>query len=144
MSTAAPSTPITVPYLAQIQAKDFPVSQALRFLGDQVGRLTRGSFVGTLSPDQKPKLTFADSGQEFFSTDYARGYRWTGTAWEDLPDAPSRFQIVIFAQSPEPPIGWAPCDGRNVSRSTSTGGVAFYAVPNIPISPQVLQSWVRL
>jgi len=133
--------PIVVPYVEQIS--DQPTKQAMRFLADQVGRLTRGGFVGTLSPDQKPRLALKDAGQEFFATDYARGYRWTGSVWEDLPDAPARFQVVLFGQFPEPPIGWAPCDGRNVARSTSTGGVAFYVAPNVPFTAG-LQYWVRL
>jgi hypothetical protein len=141
MSTLV-QTPITIPYLQQI--KDPAIYQALRFLGDQVGRLTRGAFQGTLSPDQRPqRLTAQDAGQEFFATDFARGYRWTGTAWQDLPDAPGRFQCVLFAQAPEPPIGWSPCNGQNTVRSTSSGGVATFTTPNIPFNAG-LQYWVRL
>lgn len=126
-----------------MQIKDFPTKEALRILGIQVDKLTRGAFVGTLSPDQRPRLALKDTGTQFFSTDFARGYQWTGTAWQDLPDAPGRFQTVAFAQAPEPPIGWAPCDGRGVTRSTSTGDVTFYNTPNVPPNTG-LQFWVRL
>jgi hypothetical protein len=142
---ATPVTqPFIVPYLTQILAKDQPTGQAIRFLGDQIAKVTRGATLGTLVPDQKPVgLSLKDTGTEFFSTDYARLYRWTGTAWEDSPDAPARFQIVLFAQAPEPPIGWAQCDGRRVTRSTNTGGVVSYVTPVKSIDNS-LQFWVRL
>lgn len=136
------SQAFTVPYLPQI--KDYPTRESLKLVTDQVATLTRGSFTGTLNPDQKPKdLALKDSGIEFFATDYARLYRWSGLAWEDSPDAPARFQIVLFGQAPEPPIGWAPCDGRGVMRSTNVGQVTYY---NTPVFPNVsnLQYWVRL
>lgn len=140
MSTLV-QAPIVVPDLQKIV--DRPTYTAIRFLGDQVGRLTRGGFSGSLSPDQRPLLGIKDAGTQFFSTDFARGYQWTGSAWQDLPDAPSRFQVVLFGQSPEPPIGWAPCDGRNVTRSTSSAGVAFYKTPQVPLNTGLLY-WVRL
>jgi tail collar domain len=136
------SQAFTVPYLPQI--KDYPVHEAIRIITDQVATLTRGSFTGTLNPDQKPTgLAGKDAGIEFFSTDFARLYRWTGLAWEDSPDAERRFQVTPFAQAPEPPIGWAPCDGRHVTISTKTALVASYQTPVVP-NVGNLQYWVRL
>ena len=144
MASPTPVQPFTVPYLTQILAKDQAIGQAFRFLGDQISKLTRGATIGTLVPDQKPVgLGLKNESAEFFATDYARLYRWTGTVWEDSPDAPARFQIVLFAQAPEPPIGWAPCDGRRVTRSTSTGGITSYTTPVRPVSDNLV-FWVRL
>ena len=91
-----------------------------------------GEMRGTLSPNLKPTdLTTADAGFRFFSTDFFRAYRWTGTAWLDTGDALSRRSIVWFDAAPEPTTGWQICDGTVTTRSTSGGGTAAYTAPNL-------------
>jgi hypothetical protein len=91
---------------------------------------------GTLSPDQKPTLTTSDTGYRFRSTDFAREYRWTGSAWEDAPGQPARGQIVHFPITIHadfaPGTGWQLCDGTGgVTRSTPTGGTTTFSAPSL-------------
>lgn len=127
------------------QVKDGPTARVLRILWDQIQSLrsaSKGPRTGTLNPDQKPLLTQAEAGTEFFSTDFNRAYQWTGFQWTDSPSAPSRFQVSTFAQSPEPSVGWIPCDGRSASISTSSGGTTYTTMPSIPVS-NGLSSYLR-
>lgn len=142
------------PYVNQVQ--HFPTQQALRFAWDQINALKKniaGPTQGTLNPDQKPaNLGPKDKGTLFYSTDFNRNYVWTGTAWSDVPGAPTRYQTATFLTSPEPVVGWAPCNGQRVTASTSIGGTQLYQTPvlNQPPSSSVttsytgLTTWVRL
>ncbi len=89
-----------------------------------------GRMSGTISPDQKPgDLGSADENFRFWSTDFAREYRWTGAAWEDSPGAPERFMVAVFDSTPG--TGWQLCDGSTVTRSNATGGTTgSYTVPD--------------
>jgi hypothetical protein len=77
-------------------------------------------------------LTAIDAGYLFYATDYKRLYRWSGSAWADDesrtgPDP--RKQVCWFME--DPGAGWALCNGSTVTISTSTGGTASYAAPDI-------------
>lgn len=116
--------------------KDSVVVTALRILWDklyQVEILAKGPTQGTLSPDTKPVLGGGDTGTLFYSTDYNRLYRWSGSAWLDDPTAPTRFEVTRFFGAPEPATGWVPCDGRQALFSTSSGGTTYFQVPVIPV-----------
>lgn len=123
------------PYPGVAQVQDTMTSQALRFIWDRIAnisRLVKTPAIGTINPDQKPPLGPRDVGSRFFATDYNREYIWTGLRWDDSPSAPTRFQLVFFVSNPEPPIGWAPCDGRVLPRSTSQGTTLLFTLPVIP------------
>lgn len=117
--------------------KDQPTKQAVRLIWERIAvieTLAKGPTEGTLSPDTKPaNLSLVDAGTLFFSTDFNRMYRWTGSSWTDDATAPARFDVSFFASPPEPAVGWLRCDGRSGNRSTSTGGIAFYETPVIPV-----------
>lgn len=83
---------------------------------------------GTLSPDQKPTLTSVDEGYRFYSTDFEREYRWSGSAWADSPGQPPR-SIQFFDVAPTG-NGWQICNGSIVTTSTATAGTASITVPN--------------
>lgn len=115
--------------------KDASLVTALRLLWDtlyKVQTLAKGPIEGTLNPDQKPRLGPADVGTLFYSTDYNRLYRWTGTSWLDDPTAPPRFEVTRFFGAPEPATGWVPCDGRQTLVTTSAGTTTYFQVPVIP------------
>lgn len=139
--------PNTNSYPGVSQIKDTAIVTALRMLWDTVYKvetLAKGPTEGTLNPDQKPVgLGSGDVGTLFNSTDFNRRYRWTGSSWADDVAAPPRYQIAYFAGSPEPSNGWSPCDGRAVTRSTSSGGTAYYTVPVIP-ALNGNPAWIRL
>jgi hypothetical protein len=122
-------------YSGVSSVKDQPTAVALRMLWDavyQLRTLSKGPTEGTLSPDQKPILSGGDAGTLFYSTDFGRLYRWSGSSWIDDPTAPARYQIAYFSATPEPAVGWVLCDGRSTIRSTSSGGTAYFQVPVIP------------
>lgn len=86
----------------------------------------------TISPDNKPAdLNPYDVGFLFYATDFARTFRWNGTAWEDAPGAPARFQLAFFTATPSPSAGWGLCDGGSVTRSTTTGGTTSLTTPDL-------------
>lgn len=92
----------------------------------------QGIFRGTLSPDLKPAVLGAsDTGFPFFATDFNRSYTWSGSAWDDSPDSPSRAQLVHFDNPPIPAAGWQLCNGSSVNRSTNTGGVTGVTIPDL-------------
>lgn len=129
------ANPLSYPGLGQV--RDSVISTALRFLWDTVYKvqsIAAGPTEGTLSPDMKPRLGLGDAGTLFYSTDFNRLYRWTGSAWQDDPTAPSRFQVTYFAAPPEPGVGWIPCDGRTTLCSTSSATTTYFQVPVIPVS----------
>lgn len=118
------------------QVQDTPTALCLRLLWDsiyQLQTLSKGPTQGTLSPDTKPVLGGGDVGVLFYSTDFNRLYRWSGSSWADDPTAPPRFQIAYFFSTPEPSTGWAQCDGRSVTRSTSSAGTSYFTTPVIPV-----------
>ena len=118
------------------QIKDGATARAIRFIWDQLQSLTKAvkqTRQGTLNPDQRPRLSPAEAGTEFFSTDFNRAYRWTGSRWEDAPSAPARWQVSTFARPPEPSVGWILCDGRSGNISTSAGGTTYVSTPSIPV-----------
>lgn len=136
------------PYPGLGQITDPLLAQALRFVWDRIAVIALNTFgprAGTLSPDERPALSSPDAGAVFYASDYNRRYRWTGTAWEDDPAAPTRFQIAFFlvAQAPQPGTGWVRCDGTSVRVSTSTGGTDYFQTPVIP-AQNGQAAWIRL
>jgi len=90
-------------------------------------------------------LTTNDAGYLYYATDFARAYRWTGSAWEDAPGAPARGQIVYFPVTLHadfaPGTGWQLCDGTaGVTRSTPTGGTTTVTVPDLTTDSRFLRS----
>ena len=130
------------PLLQQI--KDGILSQAFRFVWDQIQQLStliKDPNSGTLQPDTKPAN--ATEGTKFFSTDFNRLYRFSSGVWVDDVTAPARFQIAFFFSTPEPSVGWVLCDGRSALRSTASGGVLFFETPSIPVL-YGQTAWMRL
>lgn len=76
----------------------------------------------------KPTLVTGDAGYLFAATDYARVYRWSGSAWADAPGEPARDEVAFFAVAPG--TGWRVCDGSSVSKSTSTAGTTSVTLPD--------------
>lgn len=103
-------------------------------------------FPGTISPDQKPTdLGTNDAGFSFFSTDFNRPYRWTGSAWADdiQRGAPQRGMIVYFSDTAPPEGGsgvWQLCDGTATNISTATGGTAAFTVPDLTTTNLFIRS----
>ncbi len=94
----------------------------------------------TLSPNTKPAdLGAADVGFWIWSTDFARGYKWTGAAWAEDNHNDSRYQIGMFAVAPDQ-NGWTICDGSTISRSTTTGGVTNYTTPDLITANRFLRA----
>lgn len=123
------------PYPGVALVADSMTVQALRFVWDRIANLTKlvkGPTTGTLNPDQKPTLGIRDVGTKFFATDFNREFIWDGVAWNDSPAAHTRFQLAFFVANPEPPIGWAPCNGSTTPRSTAQGTTILFTLPVIP------------
>ena len=135
----------TYPWLEAIS--DRTLKDAFRWVIQKlltVERVAKSESQGTLNPDQRPKnLGPGDAGTRFFSIDYARPFLWTGSGWQDAPDTPTRYAVGFFPGAPEPPIGWAICDGRSILRSTSSAGVVLYTTP-ITSDYGGLKAWIRL
>lgn len=130
------------------QIKDSATQTAIRFVWDKLQALSntvRTPKSGTLSPDQKPRLSTSEAGAKFFSTDFNREYQWTGRAWIDSPTAPPRGQTAYFDPTlgPAPSIGWIACDGRSTPASTSAGGTTYYTTPILPPSGP-LRAYIRV
>lgn len=77
-------------------------------------------------------LTTDDAGYLYYATDYARAFRWTGSAWENAPGEDAQGEIRFFAIAPS--TGWQLCDGTTTTRSTSAGSTAAVTVPNYSTS----------
>lgn len=93
-----------------------------------------GMMRGTLSPNLKPTdLGTNDVGFLFYSTDFARTYRWSGSAWADAGFEEPRGMIAWSADpfSFSGITGWALADGSTVTASTTTGGTQSVALPNL-------------
>lgn len=87
-----------------------------------------GTMRGTLSA--KPTdLTTADAGLLYFATDYARTFRWTGSAWENAPGETAQGAISFFDGNPG--TGWSIADGTTTTFSTATAGTTSKAKPNV-------------
>lgn len=100
-----------------------------------------GPMTGTLDPDEKPTdLTPSDVGFRYLATDFGREYRWSGTAWVDVPGGPARFGIEWFTAAPEPAAGWQLCDGTVTTRSTAVGGTAAFTAPNLTAANRFLRA----
>lgn len=91
-----------------------------------------GPMTGTLVPDTKPTgLTTNDVGFAFFSTDYARQYLWTGSAWSESEFNDARYVIGLFTETTGAKPGWFYCNGSTVTRSFVDGTVGNYTVPDL-------------
>jgi len=88
----------------------------------------------------KPTLATGDAGYRFTATDFARLYRWSGSAWADAPGQPDRGQVAYFTDGLLPGTGWALCDGSSVTRSTPTAGTTSITVPNLTGSNRFIRS----
>lgn len=137
----------TYPGLSQVA--DSGAQSAIRLVWDRIGLLVLSTTTptsGTLNPDTKPTgLGPKDAGRIFLATDYNRRYRWTGTAWEDDPAAPTRYQISFFlaGSTPQPTTGWVACDGTTVNASTAAGATESFTTPIIPVL-YGQTAWIRL
>lgn len=136
-----------LPGLEQIAGKQPEIYQIFRQVWNRISQLSgkvASPLRGTLNPDQKPQLGPEAVDSKFYATDFNRTYRWTGSAWQDAPDAPARFLIAYFAAAPEPSVGWAKCNGASVFRSTSDGRTAFFEVPNVAPDDNGFSAWIRV
>lgn len=105
-----------------------------------------GYMKGTLSPDQKPSdLGGNDVRFEFFSTDFSKFYRWTGSAWERRGDQDPAGMIGVFRVGPAAGIpGWQLCDGSTVDASRDDGTINSITVPDYSTSPYLKISTVAV
>lgn len=99
-----------------------------------------GPMRGTLDPDQKPGSLGTDDAEFlFYSTDFDRTYRWTGSAWADAPGEPPRRMIAFFETAPS--TGWRLCDGTaSVTITTATGGTTTLTVPDLTTNTRFVRS----
>lgn len=86
---------------------------------------------GTLSPDTKPTLTSNDTGYRFRSTDFAREYYWTGSAWDDSPGQPARWVVAFSVVNGSLGTGWHKLDGTaSVPYSNADGTTGTTTLPD--------------
>lgn len=142
-------TPADYPFVDQI--KDEAAQMAVRIVNDKLASLADSAspIEGKLSPDERPSpLDQRAAGLLFYSTDFARAFRWTGSAWEDAPGQPERGLVGWFAP-PGPPDtaltlpGWASCNGKIVQQTSSDGSLKALQTPAIPAS-NGLVAYIRL
>jgi hypothetical protein len=87
-----------------------------------------GTMRGTLSA--KPTdLATDDTGLLYYATDYARTFRWTGSAWENAPGETPQGAIAFFDANPG--TGWGLADGSTATYSTAVAGTTSKAKPNV-------------
>lgn len=70
-----------------------------------------------------------DTGFLFYSTDYYRTFRWTGSAWEYAPGERLFREISFYPGTV--PSGWAVCDGGSVTTTTATAGTSSFTTPDL-------------
>ncbi len=137
------------PFVDQIQ--DPQAQTAVRITNDKLASLADGAIPieGRLAPDERPSpLDSRAAGLLFYSTDFARTFRWNGTRWEDAPGQPERGLVGWFAP-PGPPDatlvlpGWASCNGKQVQQTSSDGSLKALQTPAIPAS-NGLVAYIRL
>lgn len=102
--------------------------------GSQVWQCLPGGYMkGTIaSPDQKPTdLGTNDTRFEFYSTEFNKYFRWTGSAWERRGDQLQAGFIQLAAVGPAIGIpGWQLCDGSTVAASRDDGTTNNVTVPD--------------
>jgi hypothetical protein len=69
-----------------------------------------------------------DTGLLYYATDYARTWRWSGSAWANAPGEMAQGAIAYFDANPG--TGWSIADGTTVTYSTTTAGTTSKAKPN--------------
>lgn len=100
-----------------------------------------GAQYGTLSPNQKPTLTTDDTGYLFASTDFARMFRWSGSAWTDAPGQPVRWAVSMFLVEYDPGAGWHKVDGTaGVPFSAADGTTGTVTLPDFITAKRMLRS----
>jgi hypothetical protein len=77
----------------------------------------------------KPTLGKLDEGFLYYATDYARLFRWTGTAWTRAPGERPTCEIAFFTVAPT--TGWLLCDGGSGTRTTDTAGTTAVTTPDL-------------
>ena len=102
-------------------------------LVEGMGGPTRGTLANITT-----SLGTDDEGYVYHATDFDRTYRWSGSAWADVPGGETRLQIVYFNTSPA--AWWALCDGSTVTRSTGVGGSTSYVTPNLTTGNRFIRS----
>lgn len=70
-----------------------------------------------------------DTGFLFYSTNYVRTWRWTGSAWDYAPGERLHKEIAWYPGTL--PNGWALCDGSAVTVSTAAGATASFTTPDL-------------
>lgn len=142
-------TPSDYPFVDQI--KDAQAQLAVRIVNDKLAILADAAIPieGTLSPDEKPSpLDQRAANLLFYSTDFTRTFRWSGTAWEDAPGQDPRGLVAWFSP-PGPPgtvltmPGWALCTGRIVQQTRADGTLQALQTPVIP-TRDGLMAYIRL
>lgn len=143
------TTPADYPFVEQIT--DPMTQNAVRIVNDKLASLADSAvpIEGRLAPDERPSpLDQRAAGLLFYSTDFARAFRWNGTSWEDAPGQPDRGIVGWFAP-PGPPDtiltipGWASCNGKIVQQTSSDGSIKSLQTPAIPAS-NGLVAYIRL
>lgn len=137
------------PFVDQIQ--DQMAMTAVRITNDKLASLADSAVPveGRLNPDERPSpLDQRAAGLLFYSTDFARVFRWTGSAWEDAPGQPERNQVGWFAPAGPPDTiltmaGWASCNGKTVQQTSSDGALKTLQTPTIPAA-NGLVAYIRL
>lgn len=70
-----------------------------------------------------------DVGFLFHATDYNHIWRWYGSGWQYAPGDRVSGEIAWFTENPG--VGWALCDGSNVTRTKSDATTASVTLPNL-------------
>lgn len=112
-----------------------------RFIQSNANSELRG-LIGVRS-EIPTNLSPTEAGKLFYSTDFDRTFRWSGSVWQDAPGQPTRYQIAFFRPEFPPSIGWARCDGSRATVTQSNGTVTQLTMPIVPALNGLL-AWMRV
>ncbi len=121
------------PFVNQVQ--DPGAQRAVHLLNDKLASVSDAAtpLQGTLSPDQRPlNLDRRATDLLFYSTDFDRIFRWTGTGWEDAPGGGEPRNLIGWFWQPTPVVsrpGWALCNNSVVQQTDSQGNLVRLQTP---------------
>jgi hypothetical protein len=120
---------VTIPVRSMMVDKSLHITEVwVRFFQDQFGygKVTESS--GNIA-DIPTNLKKADAGYLYTATDYARSYRWTGTAWERAEGNSDPHRYIWCDTAPG--AGWVKADGSGIQRTRTDGTLEGYVVKNL-------------
>jgi hypothetical protein len=122
--TTLPQLPVTTPLTTESGALSRSWILALQALG----AVKQMSSSGNLA-DLPAGLGKDDAGYLYTAVDYARSFRWTGTAWERAEGAADPHRYIWADENPG--TGWHLADGSTVTRTKADGTTESFGTKNL-------------